>query len=159
MGSANTRSTERPKTYDRRDFLIHTSVSALCTGCSVFTSKAQTDARLTPTKGTITLDAAATSSLKGVGSVYRIQVPEGPRIIVIRQAVGLLAFSAACTHWGSDVAPNKKGEFECPTHGSRFSSTTGAVLEGPADSPLDQYAVTESVNGTIIRISLKKTAG
>ncbi len=159
MGSAKTPSTERAKTYDRRDFLIHTSVSALCTGCSAFTSRAQTDAQLTPTKGTITLDTAAASSLKGVGSIYRIQVPEGPRIIVIRQAAGLLAFSAACTHWGSDVAPNGNGEFECPTHGSRFSSTTGAVLEGPADSPLARYAVTESTNGTVIRISLNKTAG
>jgi Rieske Fe-S protein len=42
---------------------------------------------------------------------------------------------------GCTVAP-KGGEFDCPCHGSTYNAKTGAVLGGPAPSPLPKIAVT-----------------
>ncbi|GAA3250034.1 Rieske (2Fe-2S) protein [Nonomuraea helvata] len=45
-------------------------------------------------------------------------------------------FSAICTHQGCTVASVSKGTINCPCHGSRFSATTGKVVNGPAKRPL-----------------------
>ncbi|MFI7708352.1 Rieske (2Fe-2S) protein [Nonomuraea sp. NPDC049480] len=45
-------------------------------------------------------------------------------------------FSAICTHQGCAVSRVTRGTIVCPCHGSKFSATTGAVLNGPAKRPL-----------------------
>jgi Rieske Fe-S protein len=62
-------------------------------------------------------------------------------VIVGRDARGLFAYEAACTHQGCAVgAPDAAGVATCPCHGSQFDGT-GAVLRGPARRPLPHYAV------------------
>ncbi len=46
------------------------------------------------------------------------------------------AFSAVCTHMGCIVATISNGTIDCPCHGSQYSISTGAVVSGPAPSPL-----------------------
>jgi cytochrome b6-f complex iron-sulfur subunit len=73
-------------------------------------------------------------------------------IIVARTISGaLIAVSHACTHQGVTVVYDKQNNIMyCPAHGSAFS-TTGAVVNGPANAALTQYNV--AVNGNIITIT------
>jgi Rieske Fe-S protein len=66
-------------------------------------------------------------------------VPNAPAVLA-RDADGLYAMTITCPHQGCDVTPSGTTLF-CPCHGSRFDSN-GAVLNGPAGSPLVHFAVT-----------------
>ncbi|MEW2578520.1 FAD-dependent oxidoreductase [Streptomyces syringium] len=79
----------------------------------------------------------------GTGALVRVK---GRRCAVYRQDDGILrAVSARCTHLGCLVAFNAaERTWECPCHGSRFD-TDGSLLQGPATSPLDEYAVEDDI--------------
>src|SRR5450432_2340701 len=73
-------------------------------------------------------------------------VPNAPAVLV-RDAAGLYAMTITCTHAGCEVSPSGT-TLICPCHGSRFDHN-GAVLQGPAGSPLVHYAVTLDAAGNI----------
>ena len=80
-------------------------------------------------------------------------VPEA-RAYILRDAKGLYAISAVCTHLGCTV--NKTGEnYECPCHGSRFNNG-GYVLKGPAQFPLDRLELSLSDDGKVVVDTSKK---
>ena len=60
------------------------------------------------------------------------------------------AFSAICRHQGCVVAA-AGASFDCPCHGSRYDSATGAVLTGPSTRPLIEIQV--SLNGDSIVVA------
>ncbi len=61
-----------------------------------------------------------------------------------------VAFSAVCTHAGCTVGFERSvQEFVCPCHGSIFDAKTGAVLQGPAPSPLPSLTVAEGADGEL----------
>ena len=67
----------------------------------------------------------------------------GPEIVLTAPADGTLrAFSAICTHQGCPVTSVSGGTINCPCHGSHFDLATGAVVSGPAPSPLPRVAIT-----------------
>lgn len=56
----------------------------------------------------------------------------------------LYAYSAVCTHLGCTVTwNNSEKSFDCPCHGSRFSSS-GTVINGPANTALENKQVHNS---------------
>lgn len=72
-------------------------------------------------------------------------------VIVAKTNSGdFIAVSAACTHQGVEVEfQSSNNRFYCSGHGANFS-TTGAVLNGPANSPLKKYNT--SLNGNVLRV-------
>ena len=67
-------------------------------------------------------------------------------VIVINSSGTYIALSVKCTHSSCSVTYNaSSGNLPCPCHGSVFS-TSGAVINGPAASPLPVYTVTKSGN-------------
>ncbi|MFC9847972.1 FAD-dependent oxidoreductase [Streptomyces sp. NPDC060223] len=80
--------------------------------------------------------ASVDSIAPGDGAVVRVG---GHRCAVHRDTDGQLhAVDARCTHLGCLVAFNRaEGAWECPCHGSRFSSD-GEILQGPATRPLER---------------------
>ncbi len=78
----------------------------------------------------------------GKAAVYR-DPGDGRADIVIRMPDGnLAAHSAICTHAGCTVG-YQGGQIACPCHGATFDAATGAVLSGPAPSPLAPRTVLE----------------
>jgi len=68
-------------------------------------------------------------------AVYRDPADGSPDIVVRHRDGSLAAFSALCTHAGCQVEL-ASGVLLCPCHGSEFDASTGAVLRGPAVTPL-----------------------
>lgn len=98
-------------------------------------------------KLTIDLTSPNNSSLGSAGGSKVIE-----NIIIINTGDGFIALSSVCTHSGCQVTYNHGNEnLPCPCHGSIFS-TSGAVLNGPASSPLKTYDVMQE--GDILTINL-----
>jgi Rieske Fe-S protein len=80
------------------------------------------------------------------------QVPVGggkvftaAKVVVTQPVKGQYkAFSAICTHVGCLCDAVASGTINCPCHGSRFSIRDGAVVAGPATSPLPARTVAVS---------------
>lgn len=72
---------------------------------------------------------------------------EGPRLFVGRDARGLYALSAVCTHLGCIVRGESEG-FACPCHGSLYDKT-GRVVRGPAPRALTAVSLTLEPNGNL----------
>jgi thiosulfate dehydrogenase [quinone] large subunit len=88
--------------------------------------------RLGPSSGLQT-DAAA---------IYHDPSDGSPDILIRHGNGSLAAFSAVCTHAGCQVG-FQSGVIFCPCHGSEFDADTGAVLRGPAVTPLAPKHVIE----------------
>jgi thiosulfate dehydrogenase [quinone] large subunit len=73
-------------------------------------------------------------------AVYRDPADGSPDIVVRRRDGSLAAFSAICTHAGCRVE-YASGLLLCPCHGSEFDASTGAVIQGPAVTPLARKRV------------------
>lgn len=94
-----------------------------------------------PPAGAVKL-GAGTQLPVGQGATYT-DPGDGQPDIVIRQSSGrLVAHSAVCPHAGCTV-DYQGGQIVCPCHGSVFNAQTGAVITGPAVSPLAPRKVLE----------------
>jgi cytochrome b6-f complex iron-sulfur subunit len=85
-----------------------------------------------------------------VGSLTYI---ESARVYLGRDARGLFAINATCTHLGCTVkcagAGLAPGQFECPCHGSQFDAE-GRVVVGPATRPLERARLTLDSDGRVV---------
>jgi Rieske Fe-S protein len=94
-------------------------------------------------KGTVL--GAASDIPVGGGAIYK-----AAKVVVTQPASGQYkAFSAVCTHVGCIVNKVTNGTIDCPCHGSEFKITNGAVVTGPAPSPLPARQI-KIVGGQVI---------
>ena len=145
---------------ERKEFLSLVSASTasfLIMGClGGCSKKAMDDPDMQPNKpGTgpsgkidfiLNLDDAGNALLKTKGNAL---VKNGV-IVAYTNAGTYIAVAAACTHQGTTVEYRANANlFHCPNHGSNFTET-GAVIKGPADTPLEQYNT--ALTGSNLRV-------
>jgi Rieske Fe-S protein len=91
-----------------------------------------------------------------IDSVHRLKPGEGgiirdgsKRVAASRDRKGKLhLYSAVCTHLGCHVHWNSTEQcWDCPCHGSHFAPD-GAVLNGPALSPLERVELSAKAKAT-----------
>jgi cytochrome b6-f complex iron-sulfur subunit len=72
-------------------------------------------------------------------------------VVVARDARGVYAMSAVCTHAGcllDDSGSSIASGLTCPCHGSVFDGN-GSVMQGPARAALQHYAVAIGADGSL----------
>jgi Rieske Fe-S protein len=131
------------------------AVSACGSGGSS-SSSAGTNAGAPPATGAASDPSSAsgagggsTAGAQGSALTATSEIPVGSgkiftseKIVVTQPNSGdFKAFSAVCTHMGCIVSTISNGTIDCPCHGSQYSITTGAVVGGPAPSPLPAQAI------------------
>jgi Rieske Fe-S protein len=83
-------------------------------------------------------------------------IPEGGgkvvgAYVVVKTGGTVKAYSSVCTHQGCTVGSVANDVITCPCHGSEFSSSDGAVVRGPARTPLP--AATATVQGDTVTVT------
>ena len=89
----------------------------------------------------------ATTSDIAVGGATFV---ESRAIVVSQPTEGEFhAFGATCPHQGCMVTETQDTDLLCPCHASLFSSSTGAVLRGPATSGLPEVNIAVEGNNIV----------
>lgn len=79
--------------------------------------------------------------------VNTIKKIDDKNVFIFSNDDGIHAISAICTHLGCIISLAEFG-FQCPCHGSRFSSE-GNVIGGPAPRPLEWFEINQEVDGAL----------
>jgi Rieske Fe-S protein len=93
-----------------------------------------------------TVSVSVTGSLGSAGSAALVNAPLQPpaSFLVFRNSqTSFTVLTALCTHEGCTVDRFNGQLFECPCHGSRYT-TTGTVANGPANRALTSFPATLS---------------
>jgi cytochrome b6-f complex iron-sulfur subunit len=148
-------------TYTRREFCVHSfqtaSLAAMATaltGCGSGSSGSPTSPSGLPGLATInttilnntmTLNIDAGSPLSAVGTAALVNASGRSFLVAHTGANTFTALTAVCTHEQCTVSTFQTQMYECPCHGSQYS-TTGSVLRGPATRSLTQFTTAFSNN-------------
>jgi cytochrome b6-f complex iron-sulfur subunit len=84
----------------------------------------------------------------GFYPVNSVTAVPGVDCSLLRDEGGFYAISRICTHLGCLVSPDETS-FNCPCHGSKFARD-GAVVDGPANQPLQQVQVAQLGDGRLV---------
>lgn len=146
-----------------------TACAAVLTGCTTYNSNSgintgptapSSSAPATSADGTASGTASDGAGNGGGNAAAALaktsDVPVGggtiltdKKIVITQPQAGTFkAFTAVCTHAGCTVGSVSGGTINCPCHGSKFNITNGAVVNGPAASPLAPVNI--QVQGTSI---------
>jgi Rieske Fe-S protein len=87
----------------------------------------------------VSVTIGAGSPLTAVGSAATAATSLGTFLIARTASDAFVALTAICTHEGCTITGFDGGQYVCPCHGSRYS-TTGSVTNGPAARSLQQFS-------------------
>ena len=143
----------------RRQFCVVTGAGIVAGGCGSSTQAGGADMAapndLTVAPPDIADPSCPVNNKLNVGPASMLAVGQHKfflcaKMYVLRDALGIYAMTAICTHEGCTVtfAPATH-DFECPCHLSTFDFN-GAVTNQPATMPLGHFACTLDGSGNVI---------
>jgi len=150
MPKLETTHPDRPDGLDRRTFCA----CALAAGASLAcgggggTSPAPAPAPPPPPSGPLTTTDTKAGMLGLADGTTRDYRNLG-NFFLIKDAAGIYAMTAVCTHMGCTVGLPVGSQITCPCHGSQYDLGGGNVL-GPAVSPRGDCDVRESAPGAVL---------
>jgi nitrite reductase/ring-hydroxylating ferredoxin subunit len=138
-------------TISRREVCagIAAAVVAGCGGSSTESADAPPDTGSGSGSGSGGACATAATDV-GAPAMFAMNQPvyfSSGNFFVVRDANGLYALTARCTHQGVTCVA-ETADFFCPAHGSMFDFD-GNVTHGPASVPLQHYAMCLLANGHV----------
>ncbi len=101
-------------------------------------------------------DAASEAADGVTAAVDEASIPVGggkiiDEVVITQPTAGTFkAFSAICTHQKCVVSSVADGKILCSCHDSVFDAATGAVISGPASSPLPEKRVSLTADGVTV---------
>lgn len=144
-----------PHSEDRRTFVLCGLTAGLVMACGGGGGgAAATTPTPTPKGPLVTTDtkAALLATPDGTTRDYR----NLGNFFLIKDATGIYAMTAICTHMGCTVGLPSGTHITCPCHGSQYD-LGGANLVGPATAPLVHFAVSESTPGGALAVDVSQT--
>jgi cytochrome b6-f complex iron-sulfur subunit len=158
--------------YTRREFCAHSlqtaslaAIATAVTGCggspaspsgsgsgspSGFPGLASINASIV--NNTITLNIDGSSPLSAVGSAALVNASSRSFLVARTAQNTFNALTAVCTHEQCTVSTFQNQTYECPCHGSQYS-TSGSVLRGPATRSLTQFPTNFANNVLTITVT------
>ncbi len=108
------------------------------------------DSGVTISGNTITLDLTKSGAapLAPAGGFLYLSAAS---TVLVNVGGTVKAFSSECPHEGNAVNRLEGGQLVCPTHDSRFNTSTGARVSGPARTGLRMFTVTQT--GTTVTVT------
>jgi nitrite reductase/ring-hydroxylating ferredoxin subunit len=125
---------------NRREFLVKTGIVA---GGVMLTVSAFGGSVLGRAFEDVNVPIGADSPLAKVGGSQVVDTSAGKVLVIQIDKGNYVAFSAKCTHKGATLGYNAETkQIACPSHGSKFDTTDGHKLGGPApaDVNLQKFA-------------------
>jgi len=109
------------------------------------------DAGHATTDAAVSSGVACTTTATDVGAASALLLGKPilhSTFFVVRDASGLYAVSAKCTHEGAVMNVYNTTEYRCPRHGAIFTYD-GTIVSGPVSTALVHYAMCNLPNGNV----------
>lgn len=105
------------------------------------------------TSGILLINIDSSSPLANTGGAALVNFQSGSVLVDHPSADVYNALSSICTHQNCLITnfDSSTNQFVCTCHGSRFD-VNGKVVQGPANSPLQQYPIQFSNNQLTIKV-------
>ncbi|MBD3344395.1 MAG: Rieske 2Fe-2S domain-containing protein [Chitinivibrionales bacterium] len=145
------------KQLPRRTFLRNSGAALLVTGSvGFFAGCTNGDDDSNPAGGSsagIDISEQQYQALQTVGNGVVTTYNDREIALYRKSESEIVALSAVCTHQGCIVESPANGTIDCLCHGSQFNAETGAVIQGPASTSLQQYTATLTGNQLVIDLN------
>lgn len=153
--------------HERREFLQQITISGACVLCcgtvgmllsSCENPEEPSEQENIPiTEGEPIINLAAESSLQNAGGAVKKRYStfnDRNTIIIVRlSTTSFAAYDARCTHQGTVIELPVNSVMTCLNHGSKFSTSNGGVIQGPATSALKKFTTTFNSEKNTVTIS------